>query len=46
VIDAKENVTVTMPLYRWLMLIGALANLPDQSWWDALVDQVLTVVGP
>jgi hypothetical protein len=46
VTDAKENITITMPLYRWLMLVGALANLPDQSWYDTLIDQVLNAVSP
>ena len=43
---AKEPLSITMPLYRWLMLIGALGNLPDQSWYDQLVDQVMNAVQP
>ncbi len=45
-IDVKEPVTITMPLYRWFMLIGALGNLADQSWYDLLVDKVLDKVQP
>lgn len=45
-VDAKEQVTITLPLWRWLMLVGALSNLPDQSWYDTVADQVLNVVGP
>lgn len=44
--DAKESVTITMPLYRWLLLVGSLSNLADQSWYDMLVDKVLDVVEP
>lgn len=44
--DAKEQVSITMPLYRWLMLVGVLGNLADQSWYDTLADQVLDKVQP
>ena len=44
--DAKEELTITMPLYKWLMLIGATSALADGTWYDTLVDQVFAAVGP
>lgn len=44
--DIKQTVTITMPLYRWLMLLGALGNMTDQAFYDRLADQILDVVQP
>ena len=44
--DTKQPVTITMPLYCWLMLVGALGNMADSSWYDGLVDKILDQVQP
>lgn len=44
--DVKEQVTITLPLYEWLLLLGAIANLADESSYARLADQVLGQVQP
>lgn len=43
---ATHPVSITMPLYRWLMLLGALAAMNDPQWFDALADQILDMMQP
>lgn len=44
--DAKEELTITMPLYKWLMLLGVLDNIAAPGYYEALADQIMAAVQP